>query len=373
MPELKSKTKAALEKLEHRILHGLACEWEAALWILSSHHRNLMQKPLISLNNMQNRLGYYSREKREICLSRNFVLNHTWDSVRDVFLHEMAHQFVDQALGACNESPHGPKFQEACRILRANPRASGNYRPLREQIMDDRLSPEDKILLRIKKLMALAQSQHHHEAEAAMAKAHELIEKYNIDLLTENEKRNFVSLFLGQPALRHHRENYHLARLILDFYFVQGLWVPSYVLEKGKMGRVLEISGTVQNVKIAGYIHDYVRYYIHSQWLAYNKNKDLNRYRRTDFSVGIIEGFRLKLESQKMRKQKIDSKTALTKIEDPLLKKYLNYKYPRTVNFTRKVYSQDNHILNDGIKIGEKLVISKGITDKRKSTKLLPP
>ncbi len=37
------------EELERRILHGLACEWESARWILSSSNREKLRKPLFSL------------------------------------------------------------------------------------------------------------------------------------------------------------------------------------------------------------------------------------------------------------------------------------------------------------------------------------
>lgn len=367
---MKRKKTLLQAKLERRILHGLSCEWETAHWVLPSAHKKMLAKPLFSLKKMQNKLGYWSFPKREICLNRQFVLNHPWDSVREVLLHEMAHQFADQVLGAHNEPPHGTKFREACRLLRANPKASGNYRSLWEQIEHDSPAAEDKIMLRIKKLMALAESRNHHEAEAAMAKAHELISKYNIELLSHDEKRKFISVFVGRPALRHPREDYHLAALILDFYFVKGIWVPAYVLEKGKMGRVLEITGTRHNIKIASYIHDFVRHFTNSQWRDYNQDKGLNRYRKTDFAVGIIEGFRSKLESQKIKN--IKSEAALMKIEDPLLKQHIDYKYPHTTSFARKVSSQDDNILEDGMKVGKKLVISKGITTKKKSKKLLP-
>jgi len=88
------------EEIERRILHGLACEWEEALWVLDSPYEELMRKPLFSLGDMKSKLGEWSREKREICLSRNLVLNHSWDAVREVLLHEMAHQFADEVLGA---------------------------------------------------------------------------------------------------------------------------------------------------------------------------------------------------------------------------------------------------------------------------------
>ncbi len=364
------------ESLEQRILHGLACEWEAALWVLNSVHRKLMQKPMISLRDMSSKLGYWSEEKREICLSRDFVLNHPWDSIREVLRHEIAHQLAEQVLGAGDEPPHGPGFKKACYLLRANPEASGEYRTLHEQILHEAPNSEDKIMIRIKKLMALAESRNRHEAEAAMLKAHELITKYNIDLLTHKKNRDFVSVFLGKPALRHFREEYHLGHLLQDFYFVEGIWVSAYVIEKGKMGRVQEISGTVRNIKIAGYVYDFVRHYIDSGWTEYNKNKGLNRYRKTDFAVGIIEGFRSKMESEneKTEKEKLknNDERALVGIEDPLLIKYMKYKYPHTTSFRRNISSQDTNVLQDGISAGKNLVISKGITENGNSGRYLP-
>ena len=63
------------------------------------------------------------------------------------------------------------------------------------------------------------------------------------------------------------------------------------------MGRVLEISGTEKNVQIASYVYNFVNRFIESQWREYNKKKGLNRYRRTDFALGVLEGFEQKLNN----------------------------------------------------------------------------
>jgi hypothetical protein len=366
---LKNKNQVELER---RILRGISCEWEAALWVLDSSYRKLMRKPLFGLRDMKKKWGYWSGEKHEICLSRSLVLSHSWDSVREVLHHEMAHQFAEQVLGARNEPPHGPQFLRACSLLRANPKASGSHALLDERLYHRSTTvARDKMMLRIKKLMALAESQNQHEAEAAMAKAHELIAKYNLDLITHDENRGFISLFIGRPSMRHTREDYHLARLLQEYYFVCGLWVPAYVLERGKMGRVLEVSGTPQNIKIASYVYDFVRHFISSQWHGYNRDKGLNRFRKTDFAVGIIEGFRSKLKSQVEGKKRTEDRLALIKIEDPQLMKYIRYRYPHTARFRRKISSQDDGIVADGMRVGRKLVISKGIAQKGKSKRPL--
>ena len=369
MNQQRKKELLIQEKLERSILHGLFFEWGEAMWVLSSAHKDAFYVPLFSLRDMKGKWGYWSKEKREICLSRDLVFNHSWDAVREVLHHEMAHQLVDQVLGAESEPPHGPTFRRACHLLRANPKASGNYRPLDEMIKHVSLSREDKIIVRVKKLMALAQSKNKHEAEAAMAKAHEIIEKYNIDLLARDEKRHFVSVFIGKPALRHFREKYHLASLLQEFYFVYCMWTAAYVLDKGKMGRVLEITGTRENIKMASYVHDFVNRFIDTQWDKYNKDKGLNRYRKTDFAVGIIEGFRSKVKSQIEKRAK--DEYAVVKVDDPLLKKYAAYKYPYATTETGTISSQDKDVWRDGVAIGNDLIIFRGIHEKKKSRRYL--
>ena len=263
--------KAASVELEHRILHGLACEWDVALYVLEPAHRNLMKKPLFSIRSMHSRWGYWNGGRNEICLSRDLVHHHPWDSVREVLLHEMAHQMTDQVFGAVAEKPHGTTFRKACHHLRANPRATGTQPPLAERIQRDLNSPADNRIKRVQKLLSLAQSHNRHEAEAAMLKAHELIGKYNLDLLEHNKPRNFISVFAGKPALRHPREAYSLANLLLDFYFVQGIWVPAFVLEKDKLGRVLEISGTREHVQMAHYVHDFIYGFVNREWSHYKR------------------------------------------------------------------------------------------------------
>lgn len=358
-------------ELEKRILMGLSHEWELTASDQEYQTGHQMDRPLFALRDMKRVLGVWSADKREIALSRKFVLNYPWDAVREVLNHEIAHQFTHEILGKCDEPPHGPAFMEACRILRANPSASGRYDPLQ-----DRLHGEDasKIVVKIRKLLALSESSNRHEAEAAMKKAHEMIGRYNVDLLKLNEKRNFISIFIGKPALRHPREAHHLAGLLQEFYFVQGIWVSAFVMEKARMGRVLEISGTCQNTRMAAYVYDYIHHYIDGQWRIYNQHhkKTLNRHRKTDFAVGIIEGFREKLrDSEVIPKELNVETTALSKCNDPQLDRYIRYRYPYLRSRRPASRRCDTTVIENGRQLGRRLIISKGVHNKSHSEKLL--
>lgn len=352
------------EELENRIIQGLSCEWKLALSVLDPDKKRKMRMPLFRLSGMKKCLGSWSRSKKEICLSSDFVINHPWDSVRDVLLHEMAHQLASDVLGEADEPEHGPIFRNACHLLRANAKASGRYQTLHDQIQQDAVSSEDKMMIRIQKLMALAGSQNQNEAEAAMAKARQLIRKYNIQVVQAHADRNYKSIFLGSPMLRHFREDYYLANLIIDYYFVKGIWISAFVLHKAKMGRVLEISGTDKNLKIAEYIYEFINHFIGRKWNEYTVGTSYNRYHKTDFAIGIIEGFRQKLKDQDQRNDSAAVKSwDVVAVEDPNLAKYMDYKYPSVKTVSKKTGHRSHQLVADGMTIGRNLIISKGISE----------
>ncbi|MCP3954417.1 MAG: DUF2786 domain-containing protein [Desulfobacterales bacterium] len=350
--------------LERRILIGLSQEWDAAIWLLDKHQRGLMQRPLFRLVETHSRWGCWDGERHEISISRKLALGYPWDSVREVLHHEMAHQLADRMQTGRREPPHGPTFQKACRALRANPQASGSYLPLKDRYTGKRISDNDRILLRIRKLMALSESSHKHEAEAAMIKAYELMALYNIDLIERDRSRKFVSIFVGQPALRHTRDAYSLSSLLVDFYFIQGIWVSAWVPEREKMGRVLEISGTLENIVSAEYVYNFVRNHINTQWSRYNYKKRLTLHRKTDFATGIIEGFRSRIENRQATERGNPAAGQVVKIEDHRLLAHIRYRYPHIRTYQSAISNQDEQVLEDGRKLGRKMVISRGITEK---------
>ncbi len=367
------KTARLEAAFERQVLQGLAAEWTAAAKELDAPYDGMIRLPVFALRDMGARLGQWHPDRFEISLNRRLVSDHPWDAVREVLYHEMAHQLADVLPGGKDDRSHGKVFLSACRRLGANPRASGIYPTLHERLGSGDMEKNDRLLLRIRKLLALAGSKNRHEAEAAMIKAHDLIRKYNIDRHRLSSHRDFTSVFLGKPALRHFREVYHLARLLQEYYFVEGVWVSAWALEKNRMGRVLEISGTGPNVKMAAYVFDFVLGFIDAEWRRYNRERQLNRYRKTDFAVGVVEGFREKLSGPR-ESNRAEPERALVCAEDPLLKRYIRNRYPRIRSFQRPGGRPDETVLKAGLLRGKKLVIARGIEEQgsRERPKLLP-
>ncbi|RLA99414.1 MAG: DUF2786 domain-containing protein, partial [Deltaproteobacteria bacterium] len=105
------------------------------------------------------------------------------------------------------------------------------------------------------------------------------------------------------------------------------------------------------------------------QWERYNRDRRLNRYRKTDFAIGIIEGFRSKLEKQQKMKTGSYKRNSLMRISDPRLDEYMSYKYPSTSKFRRNGKS-NLHIYKDGMRLGKQMIVYKGIISKHREKRL---
>lgn len=361
------------EDFERRILHGLCCEWTTKHSQLKPSESKGFVQPLFAIRDLKSRWGSWSSEKREIALSAELVHKYSWSAAREVLFHEMAHQYAEQVLRARNEPPHGPSFQRACHVLRANPKASAGH-PLPDQWLSDDLGcREDRVLCRVRKLMALGQSENPFEAQAAVAKAQELLRNHQPEPGAGPEKQDFVSALVGKPALRHSREHYVLSNLLQDFYFVYGVWVPAYAVDKARMGTVLEITGRTHNVKTACYVHDFVMRFVEARWKDYAGQRRLDRRRRTDFGVGIIEGFRNKLADGAQAGKELRGGLSLVALKDRGLEKQVAYRYPCLRRIRGRPVRRDEKVIQDGFTIGRNLVVHKGIEERTSPARLSLP
>ncbi len=347
--------------VERSILLGLAAEWREALALVPRRQRDRLHRPQFSLSDAERRLGVWDPAREEIRISRRFALDRGWDEVRELLRHEMAHQLADQALGGGAETSHGPAFREACRVLGAHPGASGEFLPLGARLEGNADPARARVLGRVQRLLALAASANRHEAELALLRAREYARRHHVDEHQGGDE--FLSAFAGRPALRHTREEYQLAALVTRTWEAYGIWVPAWVVERGRMGTVLELSGTPAQVKLAGYVHEFVRRHIAAEWERYNRGRRLGARRRTDFGCGLIEGFRGTLErGASGQGPGAGAGAAVVRTgQDPVFSDYLATRYPRRSTIRRGGGSVDPAVHRDGVRAGERLVIREGI------------
>jgi predicted SprT family Zn-dependent metalloprotease len=284
-------------ELEAALLRELVQSWHD---LNAGHFRRKLAPLEIVVAPGRGRLGRYDPRLRTIEIARSLVLEQPWGVVLEVLKHEMAHQYVHQVMGrGCDEPAHGEAFRELCTKLGIDPRARG----LPAQ---SALERDSRILERVSRLLALAQSGNAYEAQAAASAAQKLMLKYNLEIGLAGSRQAYAFRHLGEPKGRILESERLLSSILGEHFFVEVIWVPVYRPLERRRGQVLEICGTPANLEMAEYVHGYLEAAAERLWLEHKETSGTrsNRERRT-FLAGVMEGFREKLglESDRNREQ----------------------------------------------------------------------
>jgi hypothetical protein len=304
-------------ELETALLRELRETWRE---INGNYFQGRLRPPVFMLSDVASRLGQWDSNTRTISIHRGMVLQKPWAVVREVLKHESAHQFVNETLEIHDQSAHGPAFETVCRERGFDSRANGLPDVPADEPFD---SP---ILRRIKRLLALAESPNLHEAEAAMNAAQRLMLKHNIDATVAAANEGYSFIHLGQISRRVEAAEHVLAGILGQHFFVDPIWVPSYLPAEGKSGRVLEVAGTHSNLEVARYVHGFLLETAERLWREHQHRHGITKnVDRRRFLVGVMMGFDEKLKQANKENQR----EGLIWVGDPNLEAYSKKRYPR--------------------------------------------
>jgi hypothetical protein len=334
--------------LERALLRALANEWKHLNW---SHFREKLAEPQLTLVDSSAHLGLWVPHLRTIEIARSLVLGHSWGVVVEVLKHEMAHQYVHEQLGIVEQTAHGPAFRAVCEKLGIDGRAQGVPSAPAD-------ASEQRILDRVAKLLALAESPNVHEAESAMAAAQKLLLKHNLEERGRTHGRGYAYRHVGVPSSRRGEHEKLLATLLGKHFFVDAIWIPVYVPREGKRVTVLELVGTPANLEIAEYVHGYLLETAERLWRDHKREVGIasDRDRRT-FLSGVMTGFSQKLrrETDKHRQE------GLVWVKDADLESWFQKRHPRVRTFKYGGGAKPEAFAH-GRAAGEKIVLHRGVT-----------
>jgi len=329
-----------------------------------SHFRRKLQPASILLSDATGRLGRWVGDARAIEISRKMVLEQPWGVVVEVLKHEMAHQYVHEVLEVTAESAHGPAFREVCERLGIDASAAGM--PASGVTGE----AEARVLERIARLLALAESSNVNEAQAAMAAAQRLMLKYNLDIDQARTERRYAFRHLGKPTGRVGESERIVGGILAKHFFVEAIWVPVYLPQDGKRGSVLEICGTTANLEMAAYVHAFLHHTAEQLWQAHKREHAIrsNRDRRTYLS-GVMLGFLEKLNAER----RDEKSQGLVWVRDADLQGYYRQRHPH-VHHVRHVGNQRTEAHAHGRAAGRTIVLHRPIQgDAASRGNLLPP
>ncbi len=340
----------------HVWLDLIRAEWDYA----RMQARVPMWQPNFALSeDMTSTLGLWDPKTRTITLAARLLDGRYWRVLVETLRHEMAHQIVSEVFHRGDTRVHGEEFARACALLSISPKARASEADLAP---DPECPP---IVSKIRKLLALSGSSNQFEAETALRKAQELAMKYHVDM-DRVEARTYAYRLLDGPRKRWPRYTWQILDLCRNLHDVRTI-----TLRSAREGTVIEIFGTSPNLDLAEYTFHYLRNTGELVWEEHLRAEGgrASSSRRTSFLEGLYEGFREKLDRQRLE---IERSTALVRRNDPRLEAYFRSRHTRVTHRSLGDYDFDPESHGAGLRAGADLRLRSGIRASGPTRGLLP-
>lgn len=353
---------------ERRALEELSASYR---WFL--RERRIDLKPaVLEICDSEAFWGQWDADARSIRISRKLLREHPWDHVLGVLKHEMAHQLVDEYLKATRlerERPHGEAFQFACQTLGVPAhfaRASSHLRSAPLDWRQESVSDEsERLLEKIRKLLALASSTNEHEAVLAMNRAREIFAKYNLE---HAERSEFVHLVISTGSKRMEIHVKKILSILVSHFFVEVISGNTFDVRSGQQHRSFEIIGRRENVLMAEYVYHFLMKQsdVLADQLMRSHGSRHGKIGRKSYRLGILQGFRDKLRAAEMpataEEPTILGNALVAFRSDHKLQSYIGTVYKRLHTTRHGSQYIDSEAFRTGKSAGKNLTLNKPVS-----------
>ena len=217
---------------------------------------------------------------------------------------------------------------------------------------------DNKIIDKIRKLLALSKSNNVHEAELSMLKAQELLVKYKLSLKEVKEIKIINSAIkenISKITFTKAKWKAELAQLIADNF-------GCYLYLKTKRTNTITFLGREEDVEVCNIVFEYAIDCIYSvvKRLKYQYLRDCNSTKglENDYAIGFIAGLHIKFEEQK----KANQEWGLVLVKDKeLVEAYESIKFKSTI-YTDTEFHGHSEAYEKGHEDGKNFCISDKIT-----------
>lgn len=305
-----------------------------------------------------NKLGDYDPTQWRIGLSKRLMREARDAVIRDILRHEIAHLITHLEFGEGVQA-HGQEFKNICARygwMSEISSAKLDLTTANEEYEGDLAG--DKLLAKLKKLMALSESSNIHEAKLATTKANELLIRHNLDRLDVSQADEVYVL----PVLFAARANakMHAIYEILKTFYV----APVFTKRNGQVA--LDVVADRTGVRYAEYVARFLSHELDRLWLEGKKENNLKGARaKNSFFAGLARGYVSKIKES----QKSFESQALVRVENEsqlMLKRV----YGR-LSSTNSQSRTDHQAMGHGTKAGRDLTIRPGVEHSGSRGKLI--
>ncbi len=334
-------------------------------------HKVKLESAVIEIVDSDEYWGLWNSESGTLQLARKLLRAHPWFQVLGVLRHEMAHQLAQQET-AESARPHGDAFQRACQRLGVPEQYARASLNLQSTELDWRLQRRDdlseKMLEKVRKLLALAASANEHEAVLAMHRVREIYARYNLE---RKDQSQFVHLEIATGRRRMGAHEKRIANILVSHFFVEVILGETYDVASSERQRKIEIIGRRENVLMAEYVYSFIHRQL-KELLAQRLVQEprLSRVARKSFWLGVLHGFAAKLKAAE--RAPLESKgeqesgliaQALARFNgDREASRYIASVYPRLSTTYTAAQRIDSSAFAAGNSAGRKITLNKPVT-----------
>lgn len=213
-----------------------------------------------------------------------------------------------------------------------------------------------KIIDKIEKLLALAQSSNEHEARLAADKANELLTMYNLtlDQIRDADDNAYERDTLTENKIMQTQDKF-ICPLIQEYFFV------NLVKHRARFGSTkVYILGSPTNIRIARFVYDFLSRKFPELWDAYKFETGAKVGAKQSYYMGLHKGL---AEQFAATRTKCESSTGLTVIKDPKLDEFMRdiFKNLSEAAGQSAPPIRDREAMNDGVAHGRELRINRGV------------
>ena len=278
-------------------------------------------------------LAYYNHDQRLIAFNLIWLTQLHPANFKDVMRHELAHFVYNEQqelqarqvypfLGYTAQGDHDAAFKAFCDKFWPGQNIGAAYIELMPHACG---STEQhllaaKVLEKIKKLWALAESSNVHEAALAAAKANELLLRHHLENLKcndlQDEELTYQHTIFATKQQRINAKLNVIASIARLFYVAP-------IFTSSSNGIALTAVGAYHNLQVAEYVAHFLDRELDRLW-ALSSHRGITA--RNSFYYGVAEGFESKIKAVQ---QTVASSKELIKLEEDLAKK-VKQVFPRT-------------------------------------------
>lgn len=308
------------------------------------------------------KLGHFQASSYQLGLHKKLMFLAKDEVLKNIIRHELAHFYTFLLHGERfhQMAAHGEEFHSVCNNFKWGPEVSRAYSDLeQDNLAFENDSEFEKVKEKIKKLLALSQSENVHEAEAATLKANEYLIKYNLKGMEEGD---FTNEDLGETVVasvfQAKRMNATLNGLydVLQFFHVQP------VLNRNGDGVKLDVVGSRLNVEVADYIAKFLSSEFEILWKKAQKEMGFKGLKKKNsYLYGLANGLKLKLKSERQILKESPKGKDLIVLEGQLQER-VKMAFPRLSRQQGSQANLDHHAHQKGRQDGSSIQIRPGVS-----------